>query len=197
MIKVVIFDADGVLVFGDRKFSDTLAEKHGIPLEKTHPFFTGPFQKCLVGDLDLKKVIKPYLKKWGLESDLDEFLDYWFSLESKTDKELIKYIQELRKNGILCFLATNNEKHRFKYIINNMGLSNIFDRTYASAYLGCKKSNKDFFKKIFKDLKNIKKEEVLFIDDGIENIKVAKEFGINAELYTTFESFKEKMKQCL
>ena len=116
MIKVIIFDADGVLVHGNRRFSITLAEKHGISLETTLPFFTGPFQECLVGNLDLKEVILPYLDTWGWDKGVDMLLDYWFSLESATDKELIEYIKTLRGEGILCFLATNNEKHRFQYL---------------------------------------------------------------------------------
>lgn len=193
MIKVVIFDADGVLVHGERKFSTTLAEKHGISLETTLPFFTGPFQECLVGDSDLKEIILPYLDKWGWDKGVDALLDYWFSLESKTDKELIKYIKELRRKGIVCFLATNNEKHRFQYMMDKMGLANAFDKTYSSAHLGHKKPDRKFFSKIFKQLDNIHKNEILFVDDSAENIQGAKEFGIHAELYTSMSNLKKKI----
>ncbi len=193
MIKVIIFDADEVLILGKRRFSVTLAEKHGISIEMTLPFFKGPFQECLVGNLDLKEVIVPYLNKWGWDKGVDTLLDYWFSLESKTDKELIKYIKGLRQKGIVCLLATNNEKHRFEYMTSKMGLKNVFNKTYASAHLGHKKPEQAFFAKIFKELKNIKKEEVLFVDDNKENIKGAKEFGIHAELYNSFEDFKKKL----
>ena len=193
MIKVIIFDADEVLILGKRRFSATLADKHGISLEKTLPFFTGIFQECLVGNADLKKVVVPYLDKWGWDKGVETLLDYWFSLESKTDKELIKYIKELRKKGIECILATNNEKHRFEYMMNKMGLKNVFNKTYASAHLGHKKPEQEFFTKIYRELKNIKKNEILFVDDSKENIKGAKEFGIHAEFYTSFENFKKKL----
>lgn len=193
MIKVIIFDADGVLVHGKRKFDVTLAEKHGISLEKTYPFFTGPFQKCLVGDADLKKVILPYLKKWGWDRGVDVLLDYWFSLESRTDKELIQYIKKMRQKGIKCLLATNNEKYRFQYMMDKMGLMNVFDKTYSSAHLGHKKPDQKFFEKIYKELKNMRKKEILFIDDSVENIKGAKKFGIHVELYTSMQNLKKKL----
>ena len=49
--------------------------------------------------------------------------------------------------------------------------------------------------KIFQDLENIKKEEILFWDDKAENVQGAKDFGINAELFTSFLDFKGKMKR--
>ena len=65
---------------------------------------------------------------------------------------------------------------------------------YVSAHLGHKKTNVEFFNKLLKDFEDIKKEEILFWDDDIENIETARQSGINAELYTTFPDFKQKMK---
>jgi putative hydrolase of the HAD superfamily len=183
MIKVIIFDADGVLIYNKRKFSVLLAEKYGITLEMTLPFFTGPFQDCLVGKADLKEIISPYLVTWGWNKGVGAFLDLWFQAEHNINEELIEYIKEFRKKGILCILGTNNEKYRFEYMMNEMGLASVFDKTYASAHLGHKKPNKEFFEEIIKDLGDIKKEEILLWDDDPKNIKGAKEFGINTELY--------------
>ncbi|KKR84130.1 MAG: HAD-superfamily hydrolase, subfamily IA, variant 3 [Candidatus Nomurabacteria bacterium GW2011_GWA2_40_97] len=155
MIKVVIFDADGLLTNQER-FSVALEKDYGITIEKTLPFFNGPFQDCLVGKCDLKETISPYLTLWGWNKGLDAFMEYWFEREHK---------------------------------------KNSFDKTYSSAHLGHKKPNQEFFLKIFEDLKNIQKEEILFWDDTAGHIQGAKDFGIQTELYTSFEDFKEKMKQ--
>ena len=101
----------------------------------------------------------------------------------------------MREKKVVCLLATNNEKYRFAYMLDKMGFDKIFDKAYCSALLLCKKPDQQFFSKIYNDLENINKEEVLFFDDKAENVQAAKDFGINAELYTTFEDFKEKMKQ--
>ena len=69
----------------------------------------------------------------------------------------------------------------------------IFDKTYSSTNLGYKKTSREFLSKIFNDLGDIKKEEILFWDDRIKNIEEAKKFGFNAELFISMEDFKEKM----
>ncbi len=194
MIKVIIFDADGVLVKSERKFSHMLESEHGISKETTRAFFEGPFQECLTGEKDLKEAIVSYLPEWGWKDGADKLLAYWFELERNIDEEIVRYISELRKQGVICMLATNNEKYRFQYMLENMGLAEVFDKTYSSAHLGHKKPNQEFFSKIFQELENVEKDEIIFFDDAPENIQGAKDFGIHAELYTSFDDFKTKMK---
>lgn len=190
MIKVILFDADGVMVNGER-FSVALDRDYGISIETTLPFFNGPFQECLVGNADLRETVSPYLSGWGWEKGVDAFLEYWFNIEHTINEELVSYIQELRGQGILCLLATNNEKYRFKYMLDKMGFSNCFDKTYASAHLGSKKPNHDFFQKICSELSDVNKDEILFIDDDKDNIDSAKIFGINSVLYTSVGDIKK------
>ena len=70
MIKVVIFDADGVLINQER-FSDAFARDYNISDDKIMPFFTGPFQECMTGKADLKEAILPYLNVWGWTKGVD------------------------------------------------------------------------------------------------------------------------------
>ena len=194
MIKVIIFDGVNCITYQEA-LSIGLARDYKISLEKTLPFFRGALQDCVAGNSDLKEVLPPYLDTWGWDKGVDELLRYWFERDHKMDTELISYISVLKNKGILCLLATNNEKYRFAYMLDKMGFNKIFDKSYCSALLGYKKPDQNFYQKIFSDLENIKKEEILFWDDKVENVQVAKDFGIQAEIYTTFEDFKEKIKK--
>jgi putative hydrolase of the HAD superfamily len=196
MIKVIIFDAVGLLT-RQEPLSKALERDHGIPLEKTLPFFKGALQDCVAGQADLKEVLPTYLDAWGWDTGVDALLNFWFDSDHKIDQELVSYIKDLRKNGIICVLGTNNEKYRVAYMLDKMGFAELFDKAYSSAHIGHKKPDHRFFSTIFDDLENIKKEEILFWDDKLENVEGAKEFGIHAELYTTFENFEKVMKRYL
>lgn len=192
MIKVVLFDADGVLIHTEM-FSRQLERDYGILSEKLDPFFATDFQRCLTGELDLKEAITSLLPEWGWQGTVDEFLEYWFSVEHKIDERLIAYAQNLRSKGIRCFVATNQEAYRAKYMLEKMGFSESFDGMYASAHLGEKKPSIDFFKHIFSNFDDLEKSEVIFWDDKQLAVDAAREFGFHAEVYTDYDDFIQKM----
>jgi putative hydrolase of the HAD superfamily len=85
-------------------------------------------------------------------------------------------------------LATNQEKYRTQYMLDNMGFGKAFDKVYSSAHLGHKKPAEEFFAKVVRDL-GASKVETLFWDDDQENIDGATAYGIRAEFYKDYESF--------
>ncbi len=196
MIKIIIFDADGVLIRG-KYFTYYLEKDFRIRRKTTKEFFDGVFMDCIVGKKDLRTELIPYLNEWGWKKSLDDFLDYWHKSEHNIDKHLIAYIQKLRKNGVTCCLATNQNEIRFSYMLNDMGFKDYFDKVYASGLLGYRKPYKEFYEKIIVDLVVTNKNEVLFWDDRLENVEAAVAFGIQAEMYTIFEDFKTKMQTYL
>ena len=197
MIKTIIFDADGMVLKRDILPSKKISEDFKIPLEKINVFFNNEFQLCKIGKLDTKKVLKNYLKNWGWKKSTDEFLEYWFKFDSKLNNEMIDSIKELRKKGIKCYLATNNEKNRVKYFKNILGFKNIFNGIFSSDKIGYQKSQQEFWKKVYKKLGNPNKETVLCWDNDSHKIEAAKNFGFLTELYTNIEEYKNKINKYL
>lgn len=196
MIKVVLFDADGVLLTGTM-FSTYLQTYLGLNEDIIQSFFDNEFKKCLTGQSDIKDELPKYLKRWGWKKSVNDFLELWFKSEHIIDNRLIMYIQTLRRKGINCSVATNQERNRAEYMRSQMGFNKVFNKIYASSHFGYIKSNRNFFVKVMQDLPSIQKEEILFWDNSIGNILVAKKFGINAELYISFPDFQKKTEKYL
>lgn len=191
-IKAVLIDSDGVLMIGGM-FSEHLAYDYGLPIEVLKPFFKNEFQDCLIGHADLKQAIQPYLPSLEWKGSADELLNYWFKSEHKMDDRLLRNIQQLRDAGIKCYLATNQEKYRSDYIRTEMGLEKMMDGIFSSAEMGYKKPQAEFFQFILNELHPIQPHEIGYWDDSQENVDAAKALGIQAYLYTSFDTFEEQI----
>ena len=192
MVKAILFDADGVVVKGPR-FSDILEEKYNIARDKTEPFFSSEFQMALIGRVNLREVLIPYLERWGWNGTVDDLIKEWFESVGP-DPKMVQKIAELRAKGILCCLASNQEKLRAAYLSNEMGLEKMLDKIFISAHIGHKKPLVEFFEYIAEHLDGIKKEEVLFWDDKDTNVDAARSFGFQAEQFLNFDDFSKKLE---
>ena len=74
-----------------------------------------------------------------------------------------------------------------------MNFSSIFDGVFSSAEIGFRKPNYEFYQYIYnmlkKQIKYLKKEEIVMWDDREKNIIAARKFGFKAEVYTKFSEF--------
>ncbi|OGE79054.1 MAG: hypothetical protein A2751_01180 [Candidatus Doudnabacteria bacterium RIFCSPHIGHO2_01_FULL_46_14] len=192
MIKHIFFDADGMVVSKPYRFSEVLARDYGITSEVTNLFFKNEFLEVETGKADLKEQLPKYLRQWGWQKSLEEFLAYWFKSENYIDTEVIKSIKSLRNGRIKCYLATNQEKYRAAYMKNVMGLDeNLFDKIFVSCEVGYLKPSAEFWSAIDNSLGELNKNEVLVWDDKEKCVAGAKQIGFHAELYRNFRDYRE------
>jgi FMN phosphatase YigB (HAD superfamily) len=199
MIKIILFDCDGLIIRHEKYFSLRLAERNGLYLadenKEQKEFFNNLFLKCIIGQADLKVELGKNLGLWDWQGTVEELMKFWFSGEVSIDQELKAFILNLRKNSFRCFLSTNNEKYRAEYLWSVVGLKDVFDGIYASAYVGHSKKDKLFWDNVYKNFPNNPKEDILVWDDDSSNVKTVKEFGFNAEFYSDFALFKNIMAE--
>jgi putative hydrolase of the HAD superfamily len=180
--KVILFDADGVTLIEGKLFSEILAEKGLITsLEKTTSFFTGVFkEECLVGKADLKEELAKVIGDWGWKGTVDEIINFWFSIGIDLNSEVVDYITKLRKQGVVCYMTTDQEKYRGALLRNKFG--ELFDGVFISSEIGYRKKDPEYFQYVYEKVQDKvnDKSEILFFDDGENNVKNAKEFGIEA-----------------
>ena len=180
-MKVLLLDADGVVLKKHRYFSDTYAEDYGIPPEKVIPFFKNEFRKCQEGEADLKEELVPYLKQWNWSGSVEEFMRYWFDTDTEVDNEVLDMVQKFREQGVQCYLATDQEKYRAEYIREM--LHGELDGFFFSCEVGASKDTPEFFTAVLKSV-NVEPGEVTYFDDDQVNVKVAEKMGIDSHFYT-------------
>jgi len=192
-ILAICFDADGVVVNPQKQFSRHLAQEHGISPAMTRSFFEGVFNDCLVGKANLKAVLPPFLKDWGWEGSVDEFIQIWLLTDHVVDGRLLKAIHSLRSNGLICCLTTSQERNRAEYMKAKMGFQEIFDQLFFSCEIGWQKPHHTYYQRVEQAL-NVDKGSILLWDDARSNVEAARECGWNAELYTNFDEFEQSIK---
>lgn len=154
----------------------------------------------MIGKVDLKDAIDPYLSDWKWSGTVDEILRFWFGAEHSVDQRILNVIKDLQSKGVKCCLLTNQEKYRTKYMKKEMGFEEIFDDIFSSAEIGHKKPEKEIFEFALEKLKGnsgIKKEEVLFVDDDLKNIEAARDLGIKSHHYQDFDEFEKEIKSLI
>jgi putative hydrolase of the HAD superfamily len=191
-IDILLFDVDGVLANG-RSFSEHLACEHGITAESTAPFFRGRFLDCLVGRGDLRQELAAHLPGWGWPGTVEQFLDDWFTSEHVINELLMTAVRRYRARGIRCYIATNQEQYRTRYIREQMGFADAFDGLFASAEIGYMKHDPAFFAHLLHTLGPVPPSTVLFWDDSATNVATARSVGLCAKVYHGFAAFQQTM----
>jgi putative hydrolase of the HAD superfamily len=191
MIKAVLFDADGVLLSG-KMFSQQYLEDFGVKIPDS--FFETEFEDALIGEKDLKELLKTKIKEWKWGKSVDELVQYWLNTTQDLDQQLVKLVKQLKTQGLRCYVVTNQEKIRADHMLQQLGFKELFDGFFASAHVGYKKPQLEFFLHVLQKI-NCQGEEVVYFDDSPGYLDGAKSLGINAYLYTSVTELKTVLKK--
>lgn len=187
--KAIIWDADGVLIKSKYLFSERLAKEYGIDTGKMQPFFTGVFRECAIGKADLKKELSNVIDEWGWKGTVDELMEYWFTKGTEFDSDMLAFVKKIHDSRVPSYMATSQEKYRGEHIRHT--LEGIYlDSVFISAEIGHTKQQVSFWDFVYDAIRNntnftapITKKEILYIDDGQEEIEAAQQFGFVTYLY--------------
>ncbi|NTW29673.1 MAG: HAD-IA family hydrolase [Candidatus Moranbacteria bacterium] len=192
-IKAILLDIDGLLLKKQRYFSEIYSEQCGVPTESILPFFRSAFGRCQVGAADLKEELLPYLEAWKWNGTVEAFLEYWFSF-CILDDDVMSVVRSLRRDGLKCYVVSQQEKYRTEYIRKNVIPDDEIDGSFYSFELGMPKSDTRFFDAVLEAL-HLPPEAVVFFDDEEENVEVGRSLGITSVLVEGGENFRDVVKQ--
>lgn len=194
-ITSVLFDCDGVLCPAMR-FADRLARDHAITRETTREFFRDVFPLAGRGERDILALLPEYLPGWGWRGSADEFLALWLESERFVDPAICAMIIEVRRRGLTAGLATNQERHRARYMRDMMRLSTLFDHLFISGEIGAMKPQPEYFGKVTTAL-GVEPNSILFIDDEEHYTRAAEAAGWRVIVHESNESTRAQLLHAL
>ena len=106
---------------------------------------------------------------------MEQALTVWTNIE--VDEGVVELISALRRSGVTCCLASNQQAHRAHYMSGELGYRSLFDREFYSCRVGHAKPDAAYFEHILADL-GLAPEQALFIDDVEPNVVSARQVGI-------------------
>lgn len=178
MIKAILFDLVGVLVFKREGYIPTTPDE--INTQNIENLFN---------HVDDQRLLRDIKDKLNLSDDeIKKALPYIPSKFEKFDK-LWEILSNLKKTYKLAIINNGNSialqywKEKFDY--------SIFDLYINSGEIGLRKPDPKIYLLTCKKL-DVKPEECLFMDDLLENIKTAKQLGIKTIWWNRNEN-KEKL----
>jgi putative hydrolase of the HAD superfamily len=190
-IDTVLWDADGVI---QRPTIDWRTELATFirPDQSADEFILDLMvseRPSIRGEGDFRDAVGAVLAKWGSTTSVEDAMQPWHWFEA--EPIVVDLIQQLRKAGIGCHLATNQQAYRRAIMQDERHYGDWFDQTFYSCDLGVAKPDPAYFHAILEKLSldSVGKQasSTLFIDDNEDNIKGALSAGLHAELYDLSE----------
>lgn len=183
-ISTVLFDADGVMQRTAPGWQDELITMIGARDDVDGQEFAKDVQRAeaptMDGRTDITDALVTVLRRYSVSLRVDDILALWTRITA--DPSMLVAVQDLRRAGLRCCLATNQQLQRAAWMKANLGYDEVFDEQFYSCDLGLAKPDPAFFTTIL-DRLGVAPEAVLFIDDTAVNVEAARELGLSAHLF--------------
>ena len=191
-IRAVIFDFGGVLCFhpSDDKIA-AFSHKCGLPI----PAFLAAFWKDRLeydaGRLTAEQYWHGVAESAGIRiqpSDLPSLVRLEIELWNHYDQRVFAWIDQLRARNIRVGLLSNLPQPLGEELRATPGFLNPFDHVTYSYELKLVKPQREIYEYSVAGV-GVAPHEALFLDDRRANVDGAREAGLYAERFTTWEDF--------
>lgn len=178
-------DVDGVVVVrpadpARRSWAWNLEADLGLPLSSLQDqFFAVHWSDVVHGRADLHERLGPVLAQIAPGLSSQTLADYWFQQDSILDQTLLDDLKALGARGVELHLATVQEHHRARYLMEDLGLGQVFHAIHYAADYGLSKPDPAFFRAVVERTGH-GPESLLLIDDSLKNVESARACGWQA-----------------
>ena len=191
MIKLFVFDLGNVILpfehgqIAEKLYETSRIQDRFIPADMFRYMFdrdrglVNPYEEGLMSSIDFFAKLR---ERYKLDLDFEEFKDIWNLIFSE-NTEVNDLILFLKKEGYPLYLLSNTNELHFSYIIERYPIVHSLDEWILSYEVGAKKPKQKIYDIIFEKNKDVKRGEVLYIDDIPEYVEAAKGFGLQGLVF--------------
>ncbi|MFX0048343.1 MAG: HAD family hydrolase [Candidatus Hermodarchaeota archaeon] len=199
-IKCIIIDLGDVLIELDfsRFFNDVITPS---PLNKPKTpimleFFrqSDTYHQGKITDEEFYKQACEILEVCSLEQK--QFYSSFNSIINNLNLDMVELIRNIKSSNELTLICMSNiNSSHWKYIKKQKwDIWELFDEFILSHEVHMTKPDPKMFELALEKAR-CKPEEVLFIDDGLNNVRSAQEFGINAIRFMGIDNLVEELQK--
>jgi FMN phosphatase YigB (HAD superfamily) len=191
MIKLLVFDADGILwEVSEKDFKNAMErffKKYNIDGRIINSKWDRIRDKVETGKIKYDKAIDIQFKGFKVNKKiLKDWYDIHFNLRDidiKFDSSIIPILKKLKKHYKLAILTDDVKNYKYKEkICKRLGLSKIFERIFSSSDIGYMKPHKKAFLTITSYFK-VKRSEVVFVAHSKDELEGARKHRIKTIAY--------------
>lgn len=183
MIKVILFDFDGVLTVdatGSMSIINYISQVTGIEKD----LFSSEYRKynyeLLYGKATHEEVWENICK--GIKKQIDISVLYDSFINTPLDLDMLELVKSLKFSGYKTGIITDNKKDRIDDIVAHYHFNDIFDYIIVSAEIGSGKDNIEIFENVINKM-SVNPEECIFIDNSRKNLIIPNEIGMKTIFY--------------
>lgn len=179
-IKAIIFDLGGVLIdfSGMLDIRSMMAKDPGQNAIRPRWITCPTISAFERGEISSDTFASEFVTSWELQIEPDNFINVFQSWIRGTLPGTEQLLTSLRPHFTLACLSNTNPLH-WTQMMHDFGLHAKLDQHFASHTLGRMKPDPSVFADVCAEM-GFAPNEVIFFDDGVENIEGAKQAGLNA-----------------
>ena len=122
-----------------------------------------------------------------------QYKEYMFA-QSQPYPEMIEFIAELKNPDLCVIILSNDARELVEYRINKFNLKRCADIFICSCFAGFRKPAKQIYQ-LALDAGQLRKEEVLYIEDRAPYVEAASLLGIKGIKHKSYESTKKFLEE--
>lgn len=199
VIKAIVFDFGGVIVDFDytKFFNEVIVPS---PLFKPDSFIflefwrqSDTYHQGKISNEEFFQQTCNLLQSCEIEPS--RFFNAFNSVISHPNEDIVKLLKKIKETGTyrLIMLSNLNEAHWEFIQSQDWEFIEWFDCLVLSYREKVSKPDPKIFKTTIKRAR-CKPKEILYIDDGLNNVRVAKDLGINGIKFTSLEELERDLK---